>query len=893
MSRVPNRVSLRFPRMPLVVLCFGAAVGAGTGVAVAQQPPRPPVAASRQDSAKKDTLTTAERQQLREASRDARAIARRRLGGDSATRARRADSASATAFATPEARNILERARQAREQQDSALLSYRATTTQRMSVAMGVRHVGLEKLLWRGDNVSQIAWRRGVGVWVTPIGSRMVVPMASKVDGDFVEAVSIPYFPGRETLWFPSSDFGVVKSDVDEREMIHPLARGAEYYYRYATGDSIDITLQEGRVIRVRELRITARRPEFRLFVGSFWFDRDGGQLVRAAYRMAADLEIWDVAREESVLDAREQEQAAVVRDSITRARLPRELYVRDSADRARIAARNNGRSNDDDVPAWVSGTFRPAKAKLDAITVEYGLYQGRFWLPRANSATASAQIGPMRVPFRIDEKFTYEDVNGDFALRPLPPTRAMLDSARADSVRAGLLASSDSGAAGDDEKNVVIRVGGAADSGTPSDSVLRTRADSLRLSRMSPARRRQCATDSVYTRTETRYEGALRVAYAMPCDEKKLTQSAALPPAYAPDEELFDTKSRDELMASLDLSLQPAFAPQLPTIRTGSDLLRYNRVEGLSVGVQAKQVLGAGYTITATGRIGHADLHANGELSVIRSNGLRTVTGTVYHRLNATNPEWGGGLSFGASLPAFLYTRDEGFYYRSMGVELGERREQRRGSLEYKLFVEREWTAGDTSVVNTFSLGRVFGDRRFRQNILSEPSSVTGVSTAWLRAFGNNPNGFLLTTTTRAEAGTGTYEYARGSFETTVTRPVGRYALALTGAIGSSGGRVPVQRLWYVGGLRTVRGQIAGTQSGDAYWIGRGEIGTRFRAVRPVGFFDVGWAGSRKAFGQVQPQRGAGFGMGFLDGLFRIDIARGLYPNKQWRTDIYFGAPL
>ena len=54
-----------------------------------------------------------------------------------------------------------------------------------------------------------------------------------------------------------------------------------------------------------------------------------------------------------------------------------------------------------------------------------------------------------------------------------------------------------------------------------------------------------------------------------------------------------------------------------------------------------------------------------------------------------------------------------------------------------------------------------------------------------------------------------------------------------------------------------------------------------------------MGWAGSRKTFGQTQPQRGAGFGLGFLDGLFRIDVSRGLYPNKQWRTDVYFGAPL
>jgi len=409
----------------------------------------------------------------------------------------------------------------------------------------------------------------------------------------------------------------------------------------------------------------------------------------------------------------------------------------------------------------------------------------------------------------------------------------------------------------------------------------------------MNPDKRRQCATDSVWTRTESRYEGALRVAYRIPCDERALTTSAALPPAYASDEALFDTRSRDELLAALDLSLQPAFAPQRPTIRAGADLLRYNRVEGLSVGVLATQVLGAGYTVTAQGRIGHADRHANGELALERSNGRRVVTGAIYHRLAAANPQWGSALSLGASLPAFLYARDEGFYYRTMGVELGEQREQRAGSLEYRLFLEREWTAGDTSVINTFSLGRLVGNRRFRENVVAEPSAVTGVSLAWLRAIGSNPEGLRLTTATRLEAGTGTFEYARAELEGTLTRPLGPLAAAFTGSVGSSTGRVPAQRRWYLGGLRTVRGQVANTQHGDAFWLTRAEVGTRRGAVRPVAFFDAGWAGSRTAFGRVQPQRGAGVGMGFLDGLFRIDVSRGLNYTKRWRTDLYFEAPL
>ena len=177
-------------------------------------------------SAPRDTLTLAERDAIREAARDARSLARKNLGGDSVVRAQRAAAAASTAFADADAKTTLEKARIARVSQDSALQAYRATTTQRVSVGLGVRRVGIEKLLWRMDNVAQVAWKRDVGVRVTPIGSRMTIPMASTVDGDVVDAVSIPYFPGRESLWFPSSNFGVVKTDIDEREMIHPARQG-------------------------------------------------------------------------------------------------------------------------------------------------------------------------------------------------------------------------------------------------------------------------------------------------------------------------------------------------------------------------------------------------------------------------------------------------------------------------------------------------------------------------------------------------------------------------------------------------------------------------------------------------------------------------------------------
>lgn len=101
--------------------------------------------------------------------------------------------------------------------------------------------------------------------------------------------------------------------------------------------------------------------------------------------------------------------------------------------------------------------------------------------------------------------------------------------------------------------------------------------------------------------------------------------------------------------------------------------------------------------------------------------------------------------------------------------------------------------------------------------------------------------------------------------------------------------GSVPVQRLWYLGGVHTVRGLEAGTRSGDAYWLARGELGSSFVAARPTVFFDLGWAGPRAEFGHPgRPISGAGIGVSMLDGLIRFDVAHGIHPDHGLRVDLY-----
>ena len=821
---------------------------------------------------------------------------------------------AASAFADPSARDLLLRARAARLRQDSALLSYDATTYQRLSVGLGFRRFARDRLLLRSETASRVRWQRGVGVWLEPTGQRAVFPIAKEAESEFdaVDFASIPYFPGREALWFPSSNFGTVRAEVDDREMVHPIATGAEAYYRYATGDSVTLQLPGGRRILLRELRITARRPEWKLFVGSFWFDVGTGDLVRAAYRMAAEMDIWQVAEEET------------------------------ERENAELRAAGKEPHEDDDVPTWVKGMLNPMRGTISAITVEYGLFEGRFWLPKANVAEGNAQAGFMRLPFRMEERFSYASVNGRDSLPALPLARrsaadsAHADSAHADSARADSadrsVAFADEWADEElaDDTTADARVtldltgspGGAGSGASSLDSAIarhRARADSLgrvadslaakgdtanardvaaragrarrRAARLR-SRQRACAHDSTYVRgVESRYNGQLRVAVRMPCDSTRLARSPDLPGSiYDPGEELFDEGARDELVKALDLSLQPGWGPQRPQLVWGLGMLRYNRIEGLSAGVGARQVLGRGYTAATEARLGVADLQPNGELSIERGNGRTSVRAGVYRRLAVAN-DWGSPLSFGSSLSALLYGRDEGFYYRTWGAELAGSRERWGAVADWRLFAERH----DSARVETqFSLGHlVNSNTRFLPNIQAREGVVAGAATALHRSFGIDPDALRLVTDLRLEGAAGDFDYTRAALDATISRRLGGHlAGALTASGGTSGGALPAQRLWYLGGLRTVRGQVAGTAAGNAFWLGRAELGTKVVSARPVLFYDVGWAGDRTLWRHPgQPLSGAGIGASFLDGLVRFDLARGIQPRQLIRFDMYVEA--
>jgi hypothetical protein len=849
------------------------------------------------------------------------AEAQGRLPGDTA-RVRRVPVTpehERSAFLDETARAMLYMAREARLAHDSALRAYDARSYMRMSVGLGVRRLGPERLLFRSEHAARVRWARDSGVWIETTGRRHLVPMGD-AELDLSPATPVPYFPGREQLWLPSGELRTVRGEINERSLLHPLATGAEAYYRYASGDSLHFRLPDGRSIRLRELRITARRPEWRAFVGSFWFDADRGNLVRAAYRLAAEVDIWQEVGETGRRQIRELEE---------RARTDTGQAARNARRRAE-GIRDEARGVN-----LVSGLFSPLRAKLTGITVEYGLHEGRFWLPRLNVFEGEMVASFVRLPVKYEESYRYSSVNGEDPVPRVPvpgdPGFTADDTTffaqgnitigggrrqeTADTSLAATLAREDS--------TVRYRRRRADSLLALADSLERAEGDTVRIrnlrmratnsraiARTILRRREECQVDSTYfAGTRTLYDGALRMAIRLPCDTAGLAASPDLPASiYEPDERLISTADRDALLAGLDFSLQPGWGPQRPRFHTGLDMLRYNRIEALSLGGTVTSVLGLGYTAGAMARIGTGDRVLNAELSLTRSNGRADVGMSAYHRLAVANDDWGSPLSFGASLANLLYARDEGFYYRTTGVAVGGNRDAPGplggARVRWRLFAERQRGAAEDVVPNTrFSVGDWIANPRFVDNIAADSLIAVGVGGEAARSFGVNPRAMRLDVRVRAEAaatnradslgGTG---YGRLAFDFTLSRPAGGFGWAITGAAGSSGGNLPAQRAFYIGGLHTVRGQFArpaGTgRVGDTFWLGRLELARGLMAMRPALFYDVGWAGLRDSLGSMgRPLSGAGAGLSLLDGMFRLDLSRGIFPDRKWRTDLYIGS--
>lgn len=667
--------------------------------------------------------------------------------------------------------------------------SYTATVKQRIGV--GLRALSRDRMLYRREVVARISWRRDSASTLTYVGAREGVPIATRGDQVPDDLRS----DASDLVINPAEEYLRLLGGSDDEGFVYPLRTGGEADYRYAAGDTTVITLPSGNQVRLASLRVTPRRSDWRLVSGTFWFDMATWGLVQAVFRPARPFEFQ--------------------------------------------------RDVDEDDRDGVPGFINPV-GELKFVTIEYALYENRWWMPRYMAIDLTGSMGKwLGMPVRVERVYEdYELQGGD----PPPPDATFHPA-----------------------------------------GTIRRRADST--TSALRATRRACL-DSASTRemrAECRRIGRQEnLVVELPADTAGLLTHPELGPPILDMGDLITEEEIRGLEGAIRSIPGAPWTPRmnLPSGGPASLILRharYNRIEALSLGVGGGVTFGP-MEVSGLARLGVADLVPNGEVTVAHTGRSTQVSASAYRRLAAANPDV---LPFGPFNTAFaaLAHRDDGEYYRVTGGEL-RFQDLTSGWWEGRLFAQRERAA---TVETDASFSDLFGsDRTFRPNIAAARGAQYGAEFTVRGVATVSPTvtlgGELMT-----DGAVGTFEYGRASATTRLfLTPSGPVAGALTLAAGTSTGSVPVQHAFYLGGASTLRGYAGAATSGNAYWRSRFEIGNRFPGVRVIAFSDAGWAGDRGDFAGGRALIGAGVGVSVLDGLFRIDLARGLRSPKGWRLEFY-----
>jgi hypothetical protein len=314
------------------------------------------------------------------------------------------------------------------------------------------------------------------------------------------------------------------------------------------------------------------------------------------------------------------------------------------------------------------------------------------------------------------------------------------------------------------------------------------------------------------------------------------------------------------------------------------SDLLQYNRVQGLSLGLGYRlPVPGLGLTaVYGTVRYGFSDERVTGRLSLVRDSRETRLAISGYHDLTDLDP-FSRGRSFTNTFNSLLAAHDNGDYALSDGgagtVELSIARAL---DLSLTARIEHQYSTAQVarSAINDFFGGsgrfppnpsikegvfgavvaRLSGVRRVRWNLAMDVLGGAGQTTARLYGDVRRSFGWRQEITIEIEGGAG-------------TEPA-----------------LP-QTLFRVGGLHTVRGFEYGTVRAPAFWAAQLDLAPVGGRFRPVLFIDAGQGGRPGALFSSGVLVGGGVGLSLFHGLVRLDFSRPISPDVggKVRFDLVF----
>ncbi len=728
-------------------------------------------------------------------------------------------------FVDSGARTLFEAAQTNWRSVDASVVRYTALIKQRIAAA--IRTPLKDRIIYRNETAVRAFWDRDHDAVVQVLGTRSQYPGRSiavrEGDMDWLDDLPFdePFEPGGERLLLGIShedDSAFESNEEDGYWVAHPLVNGADSLYRYESGDTLTLSLPDGRRLLIVQLDVLPREADVHRITGSLWIEPESGALVRAVYRLSRQ---FDAMRD--IAELQEEEDKGSFK--------------------------------------YVPGLFKPWTFDLTMVAVDYALWDFEVWLPRSMRMEGEVSAGILKMPVSMDLSYTMESVTSEADLAE-PETAARL----------GLV-----------ERHFESR----AEAMTFIAQLL-SEQDGIEYE----------AADEEFARER---ESLMIV----PQERSLVATSPRLPPPIWEDAVGFPS---DDQLEDYVNSLADLPAPSIQGIPWSAnwgwarqDLVRYNRVEGPAAGGRFEASLGGPYTFEAQGFFGLADLDAKVRLDFERSSVRRRLRLGIFHELTTTDPR-GGYLELGNSVHALLFGRDEGEYYRATGADFTWRPPiGARASFEFRAYAERQESV--SSEIGFALYHALDSSWDFRPNIDADEVEEVGAELRLSPWWGGEPFraqfGLELygqgarwrTTFTRAET-----DYARASAILRAAVPVvyPTWRLGVEAGGGTTWGDAPVQRAWFLGGAKTLRGYAGSTFMGSSFARGRLELARTLDVGSVSVFGDVGWAGLRSDFDTGDFLYGIGVGRGVLDGLIRMDLSHGLNGfAKQFRIDLYLDALL
>ncbi len=488
-------------------------------------------------------------------------------------------------------------------EQDSTVRDYQARIRYRVSFGFARRRWGDPLPVAVEEQDATVAWQLPNDVRVDMLGRRS----ASQLQGvDLTTTFSHPWFVPR-TLGDSLRIFGA--SETPSRAAPHPLAPGADRYYRYAGGDSLTITAGARRVT-IRSITVLPKFTDGAYVAGRVWLDEATGDLVRFTFRFVGT-----------------------------------QLWSEPDGPTAKVSA-----------TALRESKFVSRILELNA-DLEYGLQESRYWMPYRQVIS-----GKISLPFGIDfatpfeARTTFDDyaVNTGKAVvfdAPFPRDTNARGRNR------GTLLAQDSARRErpDSMRHRIDSLGAVRDSALRGDSLRFRHRFRNRTGYLSGGGRYEIHRPSADSMRRYSGWGDSLVLQENAGDRQRLQQAMA------------DLAHLSESLPD-DAIGRPGRGIAWEKV---ADIVRYNRVEGTTLSIGERLPVAHSFTdFYGTLRYGFADSRLMARIAAVRDAPRGRFTFALQRDLVDTDP-FATGLTFGNSLRAIFSGHDDGAYLLAQGARL------------------------------------------------------------------------------------------------------------------------------------------------------------------------------------------------------------------------------